>query len=99
VPLADLPVTPVGELCTSCARCCNGRIFGATTLKADERQRFGVHELPQPCPHLGPDKRCGIYSTRPAACVAYLCEPAAQLERGELTIDEARRRVQTLSPG
>lgn len=89
----------VGELCSSCARCCNGQLFHLTTLKPDERQRFGCHSLPQPCPNLQPDRRCGIYSTRPAACVAYLCEPAAQLERGELSIDEARRRVQTLSLG
>ena len=85
-----MSASALSELCTSCARCCNGRLFRATQLTADEQWVFGCAELPQPCPQLGADLRCAVYATRPAACRAYLCPAAAALERGELTLEQAR---------
>lgn len=82
-------------LCTECARCCNGRMFRATTLEPQEEQRFGCRALPQPCPFLT-EKRCGIYATRPKACSSFYCEVALQLQRGDIDLPEARRRVEKL---
>lgn len=86
-------------LCTSCARCCNGTLFGATLLGPAEAAELGGPMLPQPCPKLGGDLRCTVYATRPGACSRYLCPPAAALERGELELGEARQQVQSLSRG
>jgi len=85
------------QLCSSCARCCNGSVYGATTLEPAEEQRFGCRALPQPCPHLV-ERRCSIYASRPRACAAFLCPLALALERGLVTLEAARARLVT-SPG
>jgi hypothetical protein len=77
------------DLCTGCARCCDGSLFAGTTVTAAEAQRFGQDPLPQPCPQLR-GKLCGIYSGRPEACAAYLCPAAQALGRGELSLEQAR---------
>lgn len=68
-------------------------MFPATQLEQLEQVRFGFAELPQPCPHLGPDRRCSVYASRPAACVRFLCPVAAELVRGALTLEQARARL------
>lgn len=64
-----------------------------TPIDADEHQRFGV-VLPQPCPHLGADRRCTIYASRPSTCVKYLCPVAKALVAGEVTLEQARAQLQ-----
>lgn len=88
-------MTALEALCTSCARCCNGSVFGATTLEQAEQQRFGCHSLPQPCPHLSADRRCTVYASRPKACADYLCPAARALQRGELTLEQAALQLPT----
>lgn len=84
------------QLCTGCAKCCAGGMFGATSLETHEEERFGCRALPQPCPYLARDRSCSIYATRPKACVAFLCEPAMLLKRGAIDLDEAKRRAAAL---
>lgn len=43
----------------------------ATVFTEDEDWYLLVHT---PCKHLGPDKRCGIYATRPQICRDYTTE-------------------------
>lgn len=73
-------------LCAACGRCCNGVLFPATVLD-------GGGELPQPCPHLGPDRRCAVYASRPRACAGFLCPLARALELGELVLEAALARL------
>jgi Fe-S-cluster containining protein len=89
----DHLVTELGQLCTACARCCNGTVFSATALEHAEQQLFGCRELPQPCPHLGADRRCGVYPTRPKGCAAFLCPLANALRQGSVTLEQALARL------
>lgn len=84
-------------LCTSCARCCNGKMFGATLLDVDERERFGVigSSMPQPCSKLA-GTRCTVYASRPRACSSFVCPAVTELLAGTLTLEQAKARAEQL---
>ena len=91
-------VSELEQLCTGCARCCSGAMFTATPLDGAEELRFKTPALPQPCPFLQPDKRCGTYSSRPKACAEYLCPAAKALQRGEVSLEVARAALAVHAP-
>lgn len=99
-PLAD----PAEALCTRCALCCDGSLFGQVPLgegEADAARRLrlalvpgraGAEVLPQPCPALR-GRWCAHYDARPRACRTYRCLLLQALDAGELTLDEALATV------
>lgn len=100
-PDAPSPERGAAEaLCTRCALCCDGSLFGQVPLAAGEADaarrlrlapvpgRGGAEALPQPCAALR-GRLCAHYEGRPRACRAYRCMLLQALDAGELTIDEA----------
>lgn len=93
----------IGELCSSCALCCNGVLFGDVELQAVDNpkalqqaglklQRKGKkHCLTQPCPCLDERNLCRIYSVRPARCSSFECLLLKRVLDGELDMVEAQK--------
>ena len=93
----------VGELCSSCALCCNGVLFGDVELQASDNpkalQRAGLklqrkgkkHCLTQPCSCLDERNLCGIYSARPARCRSFECLLLKRVLENELDLAEAKK--------
>jgi uncharacterized protein len=82
----EATVDPSGSsLCLECGLCCDGTVFAAMTIQADERdyvESLGLTTTPdgdrflspQPCPAFR-DGCCSLYTTgRPLACSAYSCQ-------------------------
>jgi len=79
----------LAALCRACAMCCDGSLFGRTTLRPEEvgtARRTGLRVLPseagfeQPCaalqrddPPRGAGRTCAIYAERPRACRTFVC--------------------------
>lgn len=95
------PDAPSAEaLCTRCALCCDGSLFGQVPLaegEADALRRLplapvagrgGAEALPQPCSALR-GLQCAHYDARPRACRTYRCMLLLALEADELTLEEA----------
>jgi Fe-S-cluster containining protein len=86
------------SICVGCALCCDGTLFHATDLVADdnriplaEHQAVFVTDTTsdrflQPCPAVT-DRCCNIYDTRPTMCRAYTCDLLTAVEDGD--VDEA----------
>ena len=85
--------------------CCDGTLYLYVTLTDDELPRLRKyeklalttkHEQPtfaEPCVLRGP-AGCSAYEDRPDVCRRYLCELLCDVERDELTVDEALRIVE-----
>lgn len=92
----------LSDLCSGCGLCCIGWIDGSVRLSADDIQRLPATvqrveksrgaALLQPCACHGGGE-CRIYEQRPLACRQFKCLSFAAVERGEITIDEARGRI------
>jgi len=92
----------ISELCSSCALCCNGVLFGDVELQAGDNpktlQRAGLklqrkgkkHCLTQPCSCLDERNLCGIYSARPSRCRSFECLLLKRVLEGELDLAEAK---------
>ncbi|HYH37316.1 MAG TPA: YkgJ family cysteine cluster protein [Azospirillum sp.] len=90
------------SLCTACGLCCDGTLFGRTTVSPEHDgallglERFeGFRDqpaLPQPCPALE-GGRCAVYESRPRACRRYRCELLRKVDRAEVSYDEALRLI------
>jgi Fe-S-cluster containining protein len=90
----------VGELCSACALCCNGVLFGDVELQEGddpatlqqaglELRRKGKKKcFAQPCSCLE-GNLCGIYSDRPNRCRTFECRLLQRALAGEVSIPEA----------
>jgi uncharacterized protein len=91
------------ELCTSCALCCDGTLFGSVKIDADERPRLRLpiveaesgYVLAQPCVALR-GARCSAYEERPRSCARYECELRKRVVAGAVTAVEARAKVERI---
>lgn len=81
------------------ARASSGRADGSAgaDLPADG-PRPNVPMFAIPCPAHGPSG-CTIYEGRPATCVEYACALLDRLRAGEVSLDEALRKVSELRRG
>jgi uncharacterized protein len=86
------------ELCTACALCCDGTLFGSVKIEAEEHVRLpivdadGGRVMLQPCIALE-GRRCSAYEERPQSCARYECELRKRLVAGEVSLAEARAKV------
>lgn len=88
-----------GSLCLECGLCCDGTVFAAMTIQADEREYVESLGLtttpdgdrfvsPQPCPAFR-GGCCSLYTTgRPLACGAYACQLLYARRRDTLSHDD-----------
>lgn len=84
------------SLCLFCGLCCDGTLFGTAPLEAGEAERLAgrIALAPDgtmllPCRALD-GCRCTVYDDRPAVCRAFNCLALAQLQRGEISEEDAR---------
>lgn len=87
------------SLCLECGLCCDGTVFAAMTIQADEREYVESLGLtttpdgdrfvsPQPCPAFR-DGCCSLYTIgRPMACGAYSCRLLYEHEHDTRARDE-----------
>jgi uncharacterized protein len=87
------------SLCLECGLCCDGTVFAAMTIEADERdyvESLGLTTTPdgdrflspQPCPAFR-DGCCSLYTTgRPLACGWYSCQLLYARRQGTLGHDD-----------
>ncbi|MBE2249740.1 MAG: YkgJ family cysteine cluster protein [Myxococcus sp.] len=88
------------SLCLTCGLCCDGTLFRKVPLEPKEGERLGARvrlseedgSLCQPCRALSA-RRCGVYDDRPSVCRRFRCLALEQLEKGQLTEDEAHELV------
>ncbi|MGE0811807.1 MAG: YkgJ family cysteine cluster protein [Vicinamibacterales bacterium] len=96
---------PTDAVCTRCALCCDGTLFGDVELtgrrEAARLEVLGlevdaddadVDLLALPCAALR-GTCCGIYPRRPRACRTFACRLLQSVERGLVTADVALERV------
>ena len=93
----------IDELCSSCALCCNGVLFGDVEVQASDNpkalqqaglnlQRKGKkHCFTQPCSCLDDRNLCRIYSIRPARCRSFECLLLKRVLEGELDLAQAKK--------
>jgi hypothetical protein len=94
----------VAEFCGACGLCCDGVMFRMVILQSSDSARafsaLGLklkrknrqQYIPQPCPAYR-DSQCNIYAERPARCRLFECRQFKQVTSGEITIDEALRKI------
>jgi len=87
------------SLCLECGLCCDGTVFAAMTIQADERDyvvSLGLTTTPdgdrfvspQPCPAFQ-GGCCSLYTTgRPLACGAYSCQLLSARRRDTRSHDD-----------
>lgn len=90
------------SLCKVCGLCCDGTLFGCTTLSEEDRERvFGLDpfkpfkgepSLPQPCPALD-EGVCTLYDHRPKACRTFVCRPLKKFIRGDAQYDDIAKLI------
>lgn len=94
-------------LCSRCALCCDGSLFGDVRLEAGEVETAQKLHLPlvtkethlsfrQPCPKLRADATCSIYEERPQACRGFVCHTLSAYQAGEIDLPAAEARVRRL---
>lgn len=95
---------PLTTLCRSCGLCCDGSLFTHVPLEPDEveqvralgipiqHRRSGKKAIAQRCPALE-GKDCSVYKDRPKTCSDYRCLLADALVDGEVTLEEAQKKV------
>lgn len=84
--------------------CCDNTMFGRVIVdkwealklraKAFEVTTYddGERSFSQPCPRFA-DGCCGIYTSRPHTCRAYVCETVNALRGGKIDAAEAHERI------
>lgn len=93
------------SLCTDCGLCCDGTLFARARVRpqvADATSALGFEVTMQgehlafslPCDRLD-GMCCTIYETRPEVCRTFRCKLLLQLDKGEVTLTEARATVAT----
>jgi Fe-S-cluster containining protein len=102
---SEEPAKPVtgGNLCSSCALCCDGTLFSSVPVSGDERDRLGDDpglfvrgvevRLRMKCSCLDQENRCKIYETRPKICRNYRCDLLKRTECSELSFSESEHIV------
>jgi Fe-S-cluster containining protein len=94
-------------LCTNCGICCSGVLFDTAPVEEDERKRLVAHGLTiheaeegdaeKPYFTLGcvrfDGRCCTIYDARPAICQRYRCRLLRKFDAGEVSYDDALKRV------
>lgn len=96
------------ELCRRCGLCCDGSLFGRVPLGPEESiaqlQAAGFQIQPdetnrqtfaQPCPQYQ-NCQCRMYDQRPRKCREFECKVLSRFVNGEIDMEEALRRVETL---
>lgn len=93
-------------LCTQCGLCCDGSLFAdAELVRGDEASALEAMGLEiedadekdgplllQPCAALK-GKRCSIYAHRPDCCRSFECRLRQQVQRGTLSVQQARETI------
>ena len=99
--MIDPSPNELNNLCLSCGLCCNGAAFTHVALSQGDRDRLqqAGHKLAHaedrisfPCQFLD-GNRCSAYPERPRACRAYRCETLISVQAGEISLDEAHRKI------
>jgi uncharacterized protein len=100
----------LSEICTSCGMCCDGTLFNKALLKnqADEvlAKNMGMETFIEdqkkryfklPCHHF--NGCCTVYDKdRPHVCGVYFCQPLKKVQKGTISIDAAKEKIeQTLA--
>jgi hypothetical protein len=90
-------------LCVGCGLCCDGTLHSKAALDPGEADQLGSTELNildggrtfrMPCPYAK-NGCCTVYPNRPAAvCGSYDCKLLRRTKAGEITLEEALRKVQ-----
>jgi uncharacterized protein len=89
----------IRSLCPACGICCSGILFKDVKLqrqdKAPRLRALGLprRTIPQPCPALGGDGRCEIYSDRPAHCRHFDCALLLAVAAGAVGEPAVRRTI------
>lgn len=99
------PETSAAErLCAACGMCCNGILFHGMRLQPGDpvrtltrlglklKRKDGALLFLQPC-NAHRDDRCSIYKDRPERCRIFSCRQLRALDRGEITGENARARI------
>ncbi len=91
------------SICLSCGLCCNGVLFRAVDVMADEIETIQRHGLVlaqeehhfsfhQPCAcHV--NSACAIYANRPFTCRAFTCKLLQHVQNGTLDPDASRATI------
>jgi Fe-S-cluster containining protein len=96
-------VSPLSALCVQCGLCCDGTMYRFLPVRTEDAPMHEAHGLPLvtqrgqlamplPCSKLV-NKCCTVYETRPNGCRGFVCKLGDQLEKGEVTSDQALRVV------
>jgi Fe-S-cluster containining protein len=89
-------------LCTRCALCCDGTLYGSVVLEpaeAPQLERVGLRVLAADAPTLPlrcaalSGALCSIYADRPSACARYACELRRDVLAASRGLDEALATV------
>lgn len=89
---------PGAALCRACGLCCDGSLFRAVELGADDSLPGAAtlqDQLPQPCAFHSAGA-CNIYASRPGQCRAFVCRVLAAVQAGERDIGWARARIEAM---
>jgi Fe-S-cluster containining protein len=98
----DSALSDEGTLCTTCAMCCDGTLFGVVPVVKDEVDSV-AHLFPlevfgdqtgftQPCQYCA-QGGCAVYIDRPKTCRSYACVTLKAMRKGEIDFATARSRV------
>lgn len=92
------------QLCLACGLCCHGLLHDWARIEKQEiaaAQKLGMHteihpdgaafSLPCPCHQ---DGRCAVYEERLSPCREYRCKLLRGYQAGQVSWNEALRRVQ-----
>lgn len=82
------------DLCLSCGLCCDGSLFWAVPVDADEDAPAALDAdgwLRQPCACF--KGACTVYDERPAACRAFDCRVLQNVQAGRRDLAWAREQV------
>lgn len=84
-------------LCLSCGLCCDGSLFWAVELDANEPAPPAAanHQLPQPCAHHC-GGACAIYPSRPGQCRAFVCNVLQAVLDGTRAPAWAEARIEAM---
>ena len=98
----------VEQLCLACGLCCDGTLFDNVQLgPGDDAKRLKGLGLPvavtrarapltyfrQPCAALCADRKCRVYTDRPAQCRNFECGVLKDAQAGRITFAAALRLV------
>ncbi len=82
------------DLCLSCGLCCDGSLFWAVPVAADEAVPMPLdaeHRLRQPCACF--NGACTVYAERPSACRTFDCRVLQTVQAGRRDAAWAREQI------